>query len=166
MAIVMVGVRADAYFDALGLYKIKGKHRDMLSEVGELRNKAARAMWDAVEYSEDREQALVTFLQDDVKFRLAYDGTTPVAGYMVLHGELLGLFSEAPGLGGWLMSHVNSDGAWRLDCFDGYLPKFYKRHGWYEHRRIPNHTKGGPDVVYMRQYTRNQQAGVKGREEE
>ena len=40
-------------------------------------------------------------------------------------------------------------GGTKLDCFDGFLPKFYSQFGFVEYKREPNWTPGGPDVVYM-----------------
>jgi hypothetical protein len=41
-------------------------------------------------------------------------------------------------------------GARSLDCFDGYLPTLYARHGFAETHRVANWPPDGPDVVYMR----------------
>jgi len=41
------------------------------------------------------------------------------------------------------------NGAKKLDCFDGKLPKFYSEFGFKEYKREKNWTPGGPDVVYM-----------------
>ncbi|MGW4158714.1 hypothetical protein [Streptomyces sp. NPDC004788] len=40
-------------------------------------------------------------------------------------------------------------GAHLLDCFDGFLPTYYRGFGFVETERIPNWTPGQPDVVFM-----------------
>lgn len=64
-------------------------------------------------------------------------------------GELIGVFSLERGRGDQLVAAAILMGARRLDCFDGYLPKLYARHGFSEYDRKPNWTPGGPDVVWM-----------------
>ncbi len=64
-------------------------------------------------------------------------------------GELCLLFSLVPGRGNDMMERAVWFGANHLDCFDGYLPGLYARHGFVEIWREPNWTPGGPDVVYM-----------------
>ena len=64
-------------------------------------------------------------------------------------GELVGVFSSIPGRGDALVSAALNSGATHLDCFDGYLTKFYGRHGLVEYKREPNWTPGGPAVVFM-----------------
>ena len=64
-------------------------------------------------------------------------------------GELCGVFSTVKGRGDAIMRDALTAGAVRLDCFDGYLPGFYARHGFRETHREENWTPGGPDVVYM-----------------
>ena len=76
-----------------------------------------------------------------------------LSGYVVRDtGELVGLFSLARGRGNALVAEAVANGADHLDCFDGYLPTLYARHGFREVKREANWTPGGPDVVYM-QYT-------------
>lgn len=64
-------------------------------------------------------------------------------------GELVGVFSTVKGRGDDLLSRATRYGARRLDCFDGYLVDFYKRHGFRVERREANWVAGEPDVVYM-----------------
>lgn len=63
--------------------------------------------------------------------------------------ELIGVFSAVRGRGDDIVRAAIAAGATHLDCFDGYLPALYARHGFVETRREPNWTPGGPDVVYM-----------------
>lgn len=81
-------------------------------------------------------------------YRLSLDGRS---GYAVRYdGELIYVFSTVKGRGDALVADaVRVCRANRLDCFDGYLPTLYGRHGFTETRREPNWTPGGPDVVYM-----------------
>lgn len=72
------------------------------------------------------------------------------SGYAIrANGELVLVFSRVKGRGDQLVASAVSNGAYRLDCFDGYLPDLYRRHGFVEYDREDNWTPGGPDVVYM-----------------
>lgn len=74
-----------------------------------------------------------------------------LSGYGVRDGgELVGLFSLVRGRGSALVTQAIADGATSLDCFDGFLPEFYARHGFVEVGRDVNWDENGPDVVYMR----------------
>lgn len=64
-------------------------------------------------------------------------------------GTLIGVFSTVKGRGDALVAAAIENGATNLDCFDGYLPSLYARHGFREVRREANWTPGGPDVVFM-----------------
>ncbi|MFE9924290.1 hypothetical protein ACFYQA_22730 [Streptomyces sp. NPDC005774] len=65
-------------------------------------------------------------------------------------GTLIGLFSTVKGRGGDLVwAAVLHKGADRLDCFDGFLPAYYKQFGFIETERAANWTPGEPDVVFM-----------------
>lgn len=64
-------------------------------------------------------------------------------------GYAFGLFSVARGRGDALVAAAVERGATALDCFDGYLPALYARHGFVITRREANWTPGGPDVVWM-----------------
>jgi hypothetical protein len=71
-------------------------------------------------------------------------------GYVVkASGELVGVFSTIKGRGDAIVSEAVMNGANALDCFDGYLPSFYARHGFIETARVANWTAGAPDVVFM-----------------
>lgn len=63
--------------------------------------------------------------------------------------ELIGVFSDVKGRGDEIVEDAIFHGANTLDCFDGYLPGFYERHGFTEVNRVPNWTPGEPDVVFM-----------------
>lgn len=81
---------------------------------------------------------------------LSHDGRS---GYALRPDmELVYVFSLERGRGDRLVNHAVTYGAARLDCFDGYLPSLYARHGFREVSREPNWTPGGPDVVYMRHH--------------
>ncbi|WJN63094.1 acetyltransferase [Streptomyces phage phiScoe3] len=75
-----------------------------------------------------------------------------LSGYGVAgDGTLVGVFSLVKGRGEDLVwSSILHHGADRLDCFDGFLPDYYKRFGFAEYERVPNWTAGEPDVVFMR----------------
>jgi hypothetical protein len=74
------------------------------------------------------------------------------SGFLIIGNEICGLFSTARGRGDSLVRDAIAYGGRRLDCFDGFLPTLYRRHGFAVTRRVPNYTPGGPDVVYMRHY--------------
>lgn len=72
------------------------------------------------------------------------------AGYAVrLDGELVLVHSHVSGMGDALMRSALANGATYLDCFDGYLPTFYARHGFVDLQHVPNWTPGEADVVLM-----------------
>jgi len=73
------------------------------------------------------------------------------SGYAIAEetGELTNLFSTIRGRGDSLVRSALRNGAAHLDCFDGYLPAFYARHGFAEYKRAANWNPNGPDVVYM-----------------
>lgn len=85
-------------------------------------------------------------------YRLATAYGQVVGGYAVqvnadFRIELCNLWG--PGYGSRLVNDALHNGAEVLDCFDGFLPEFYARHGFVETGREPNWTPGEPDVVYM-----------------
>ena len=67
------------------------------------------------------------------------------------HGDLISLFNNSltRGLGRELVDAAVKSGARTLNCFDGFLPDYYRSLGWVEVRRESNWSPGGPDVVYM-----------------
>ena len=73
------------------------------------------------------------------------------AGFAVSpDGDLQSVFNYGQaGRGNALVAAAIAAGATTLDCFDGFLPAFYARHGFRVVRREANWTVGGPDVVYM-----------------
>ena len=80
-------------------------------------------------------------------YYLSDDGNS---GYAIdPSGYAGGLFSTVKGRGDMLVKSAIGNGARNLDCFDGYLPKLYARHGFVEYKREANWTPGGPDVVFM-----------------
>lgn len=90
------------------------------------------------------------FLRESIQYRLIYDGAQAVGGYLVLDGELLGLFCTVRGKGDWLMRHAVLDGANRLDCFaEPALLKLYHRHGFTIYRSEANWDPKGLPVVFM-----------------
>lgn len=78
---------------------------------------------------------------------LSDDGVT---GYAINKGELISVFSLFKGQGKAIVTDAINNGAWKLDCFDGYLKGFYESFGFKVIRREPNWTKGEPDVLFMR----------------
>lgn len=85
----------------------------------------------------------------DALYLLSGDGKS---GYGVSkENELIGLFSLVPGRGMDMVEEaISFDGVESLDCFDGFLPRYYEKFGFVEYKRKANWTEGGPDVVYMR----------------
>lgn len=79
-----------------------------------------------------------------------YLATDWLSGFVVrADGELTNVWSVERGRGDGIMDAALQAGADVLDCFDGYLPTFYARHGFVEYAREANWTPGGPDVVFM-----------------
>lgn len=64
-------------------------------------------------------------------------------------GTLIGLFSLVKGRGEVMVNAAIENGARKLDCFDGFLPEYYRRFGFVETERVANWTPGEPDVVFM-----------------
>lgn len=82
--------------------------------------------------------------------RISDDGK---AGYAIGHdGEVKWVWSTARGYGTAAMTDAAANGGHHLSCFDdGKLVQFYKRRGYEEYHREPNHDgPGKPDVVWMR----------------
>jgi hypothetical protein len=72
------------------------------------------------------------------------------SGYAIrADGELVYVFSLVKGRGMFIVASAIADGAVYLDCFDGYLPTLYRRHGFLVVDRVNNWTTGAPDVVLM-----------------
>ena len=102
--------------------------------------------------------ALVKYHEEHCKIRLVWESGVPqcvrpkaTGGYIVLNGELMGLWSEVRGRGNWLLDHAIADGAEVLSCFDiPHLVKLYRGRGFSDVRREAN-TKGPgfPDVIWM-----------------
>lgn len=86
-------------------------------------------------------------MPDDARYFLTADSQ---AGFGVTSdGTLIGLFSLVKGRGVSLVRAAIAHGAHLLDCFDGFLPTYYRGFGFVETERIPNWTPGQPDVVFM-----------------
>ena len=120
-----------------------------LSTPDELRAKATNHYMVQTEYM-GRIMGAKEFYTEHLQVRVAYQGTEPVAGYLVVGGELVGLFSTVRGKGDWLMQHAVSDGANLLDCFaEPALLKLYHRHGFTITRSEANWDPAGLPVVYM-----------------
>lgn len=83
-------------------------------------------------------------------YRFGSERARGIRGYAVrADGELVFVFSCERGNGDEIVSDAVASGALYLDCFDGYLPTLYARHGFEVNARVPNWTPGGPDVVLM-----------------
>lgn len=86
-------------------------------------------------------------LAERATFYLSHDLES---GYAVEHdGTLVGVFSLHKGRGAAIVTDAIANGASALDCFDGYLPGFYRKFGFVETERVANWTPGEPDVVFM-----------------
>lgn len=78
------------------------------------------------------------------------------AGFAITRNwELVGVWSVEKGQGEPLMQmvirlHLNYKKPIVLNCYSGYLTKFYESHGFKEFDRSENFNKYGPDVVHMR----------------
>ena len=113
------------------------------------------------------QRAFVTQYDSDdykrMKTHMLADGS---AGYAVNDGELVSVFSK-PGAhrGADVLESAIKEGADHLDCFDGFLPQYYKRYEFKEYKRIPwddNYAPEGwdferfgkPDIVFMKRQTK------------
>ena len=76
------------------------------------------------------------------------------SGYAITFArELCFVFSTEKGRGAAILKDAQTKCDFlRLDCFDGYLPKLYAKHGFVETHRELNWKKYAPDVVYMEWY--------------
>lgn len=98
-------------------------------------------------FQERDQHAATSPFHDEIGTRYFHDGD---AGYALrIDGELVLVHSFLPGRGNDIVTDAIARGATYLDCFDGYLPEFYARHGFQVNARVPNWTPGEPDVVYM-----------------
>ncbi|WP_432006324.1 hypothetical protein [Streptomyces parvus] len=87
-------------------------------------------------------------MPDDARYYMTDDFRSGFG--VAADGSLIGLFSLVKGRGEALMlDAVTHKGAAKLDCFDGFLPDYYKQFGFVETERVPNWTPGEPDVVFM-----------------
>jgi len=90
------------------------------------------------------------FTPCDEENTLYWTSADGLSGFAIREsGELVNVFSLVPGRGDAIVTAAVDRGADCLDCFDGFLPAFYARHGFVETARQPNWTPGGPDVVWM-----------------
>lgn len=120
----------------------------------------SKAFWDVrpTLAGELHGSVMAKFHDEHCKIRLVWESDVPqcirpkaTGGYIVLHGELMGLWSEVRGRGNWLLDHAIADGATVLSCFDiPHLLKLYRGRGFSDVRREAN-TKGPgfPDVIWM-----------------
>lgn len=117
---------------------------------------ALTMLWDHIPHNEALTDARTEPLRDDAQPYVLVDGMSHVVGAFVVNadGELVGVWAQRRGMGDALVSAAVSVGATHLDCFDGYLPTLYARHGFIDYKRESNWTAGAPDVVYM-QHTDN-----------
>jgi len=98
---------------------------------------------------EKRKQDAV-FFEKHCKVRVAVEDSRLAGGFCVLDGELVAFHSHAHGKGTWLLDHAVNLGAVRLNTFDvPHLLALYESRGFRNMLRKPNHTPGGPDVIYM-----------------
>lgn len=82
------------------------------------------------------------------RYFLWSDGTNHAGFAIRADGELVYVFSTARGMGDALVAVAIEKGATHLDCFDGYLTRFYFRNGFDRVTSLPNWGPG-PDVIYM-----------------
>ncbi|MGW7434707.1 hypothetical protein [Streptomyces sp. NPDC054849] len=105
--------------------------------------RSARALSDRIADATSKPEEM----PDDARYYLTADNQ---AGFGVTpDGTLIGLFSLIKGRGHTLVQVAIDKGAYLLDCFDGFLPTYYRGFGFVETERVPNWTPGEPDVVFM-----------------
>ena len=150
MSIIMTKVPFNSYIDALNHARDSdGRIKASLSTPEELRAKVVN-YYKAKAEELGRALSAEEFHSEHVIVRVAYQGAEPVAGYLIVGGELVGLFSLARGKGDWIMGHAASDGANHLDCFaEPALLKLYHKHGFTITHSVANWDAAGLPVVYM-----------------
>lgn len=81
----------------------------------------------------------------------AYMSHDEHSGFVVrANGELCAVFSCYAGRGAGIVCSAIRRGATHLDCFDGFLPTFYAKHGFVEVCRVQNYNGAHlPSVIYM-----------------
>lgn len=117
------------------------------------------ALLDALQEARNNSQVIAdsTNLPSELVGKIAYSEVHCTeqgkAGFGVTHeGSLVALFNQTgiKGLGSELVNKAIAFRAYKLDCFDGPLVKFYKALGFVEYNRVPNCYPKGPDVVFMK----------------
>lgn len=150
MAVVLVQQKDGRKFlDALGHARRELPHGEALARAPDIALDIADAFWASAKEAGNHAEHVAAFYRERCKLFLAMDGNTVTGGFGVLNGELIGLFAWPGTWGVWLLHRAMGEGATRLNCFDGFLPEYYAKHGWREVRREPNYEAGGPDVIYM-----------------
>ena len=113
--------------------------------------------------SSKRREFLTAYSTKELKTFRIYLAQDRSAGYAIdPSGELVNLFNHGskPGLGKRLVKAAIRAGATKLNCFDGFLTRYYHQLGFRETERIPFEdryapaawdysTYGRPDVVFM-----------------
>lgn len=155
MALVIVNLPVEKGIVAYGLALDAARKADKriaasVSDPKELRDKVCKFAQDAHKTFIGTREEFTAYLRASIQYRLVYDDAKAVGGYIVLDGELIGLFSTVRGKGDWMMQHAVNDGANRLDCFaEPALLKLYHKHGFTIHRSEANWDPKGLPVVYM-----------------
>lgn len=127
------------YLQALSAFRAVNKNGCALSSPDDIRTSVELAVQDDPSFKASDCRVAVVRCPDG----------NAIGGYVVLKGYLMGLFA-GPGLsGGALLQMAVDDGARSLDCFDGFLPEWYRQRGWVETSREANWDPNGPDVVFM-----------------
>lgn len=78
-----------------------------------------------------------------------YLSETGKSGFGITQGGTLIALHSADKSGRAAIKAAIQLGAYKLDCFAGYLSELYSKFGFEVVRREPNWTPGGPDVVWM-----------------
>mgnify|MGYP001402980079 CR=1 FL=1 len=128
-----------AYLEALEAYRACSKHAWALSDPDDIRASNEQAIADEPNFKGSDCRVAVVRCPDG----------NAIGGYVVLKGYLMGLFADKGLSGTALLQMAVQDGARKLDCFDGFLPDWYKQRGWVETSREANWDPNGPDVVFM-----------------
>lgn len=144
---------AESFSRLFGAARKFHRHRASLDTYAELVGAVADALWAYVQSvaapSLAYTQAKAMFWQQACKVRVARHMGRDIGGYIVLNGELKALWCDEKGWGDVLVTSAVSDGAVRLQCFDGYLPGLYSQFGFVIVKREPNWVHGEPDLVFM-----------------
>jgi hypothetical protein len=131
----------------------RGTHANKINQIGNGFRTASPAEFLAARNQSKRNEFFTPHTPEEIsKFKLFMNHEGTAGAAVTPDGDIQSVFNNSgtKGLGGAAVEAAKAAGGKKLDAFDGYLPGFYKQHGFVEDHREKNWTPGGPDVVYMK----------------